>query len=78
MAAHISTTISGVNASGLPSFSLVHGAVRVPTPLLTAETVAMLDAVGHQEVAAGRRWPCRHLRTRHAQRHPSVRTRIRS
>lgn len=78
MAAHIPTTPSGVNTPGLSGLALVHGAVPVPTPLLTVETVAMLDAVGRQEVAARRRWPCRHPIAHHTRRCRSVQTRIRS
>jgi len=45
MAIHTYTTPEGVNELGVPALRLLRGAVPVPTPDLTAETVAMLDAM---------------------------------
>ncbi len=84
MATHIPTTPSGVNASGLPGFSLMHGAVPVPTPLLTAETIALLDAIPpsarepeRQKLSERRARLCLQLSARPIRRSPAARTRPR-
>ncbi len=54
MAAYTNTTPLGVTASGLFGFALTRGVAPVRTSLLTTEMVALLDAIGRQEVAVRR------------------------